>query len=364
MAIELNEAQQEIVKIFDNQFDPRVKHTEKLSNSDLVRKLVSLTTDDVKALIGHYLEKNITSTSETNHFERLQLFITLKWLEPKNHNLFGHSKIAEEIALTKQLHQKILELYSTIAKHYLKEIKSQHDKLLLALSNLEIDANDPQVTQIIDNLSKLISYIKTYSPERTLRERKTVDFDEIISPILSAVSKYEDDTTAVQEELSNRTTRNQMGKMASLTAQEAETATSEPISFEKLKNSVQTQIDALKGEIKVMGADQTKEGVDKLVSGTFFFWPHEKFELETKRAKVKVLEAVHNAIEQTTPDKSFQNAWKEVSKNITSEELKRAWRSVKSSRTKDLLEAISRQFGDIDLKTIPTTRDSTTAQKK
>ena len=200
MAIELNEAQQEIVKIFDNQFDPRVKHTEKLSNSDLVRVLESLTTDHVQPLISHYLNKNIQITDTD---QVLQLYRTLLTLERINHKHYGQSKSDNDIALTKQLHQKIVELYSILTKAYLESYKIEKEKL----NNATQDSINTAIDNFMEFVNHLILKIRQLAPRSADIKRRIPGLSDEISKTLEDMKTSGIDTTDIKTEKAHQLDR-------------------------------------------------------------------------------------------------------------------------------------------------------------
>lgn len=111
-----------------------------------------------------------------------------------------------------------------------------------------------------------------------------------------------------------------------------------------LNTKIAAQIGILTGEIEKM-----HDGDSKKPKGApqFFLWPHEKFELTTKRTKVKVLNAIGAAIKDAEDGKTFADAWKAqcATNKITASDLQRALRSMKTSRTKNILSVVENKFG-------------------
>lgn len=102
-----------------------------------------------------------------------------------------------------------------------------------------------------------------------------------------------------------------------------------------IKSIIQWQKQALENEIEM------------LCKYTFFLLPHQKYEVNTKRIKMKVLDALGKAIDDVAANKKdFSDVWKaacEKSK-ITADDLKRAMRSEKTSRTRTILVKVEDFF--------------------
>lgn len=102
-----------------------------------------------------------------------------------------------------------------------------------------------------------------------------------------------------------------------------------------IKSIIQWQKQALENEIEM------------LCKYTFFLLPHQKYEVNTKRIKMKVLDALEKAIDEVAANKTdFSDVWKAACRKskITDDDLKRAMRSEKTSRTRTILVKVEDSF--------------------
>ena len=232
----------------------------------------------------------------------------------------------DQIKLVENIQSNVELSHSTLLCQKIEFIKSILVGKLDSLDENSEEFTEDEISnlkllevELSEQLSRLTLLVTAYSNEEAMRKAK----------------KAEEDRKAKEAQEAQEAQKAEKDQKVLL-------GYKDNIAKEFLKN-LNDQKQALETEVKELGADpQTGKW-----GQTFFLLPHQKYEVNTKRIKVKVLDALEKAFKEVAENKTdFSQVWEAACQEskITADDLKRAMRSMKTSRTKDILLAVEEFF--------------------